>query len=87
MLRQMRKKQINKAREKSPHHRLYMRPVFRLPDGRGAVRVNGKVYASLELACLIGDDTWVRVSKNMGWKIAGVAFDEFNRPFCDLEEI
>ncbi len=85
MLGQIRKEAINKNVEKPQLHKLHTRGVFGLLDGRGAVMVYGTVYASRELSHLIGDTTWVRVSKKHKW--GGVAFDEFNRPFCNLEEV
>jgi hypothetical protein len=87
MVRQARKMGINRRRDKIQPSRLYTRGVFALPDGSGAVRVSGVVYASEELAPFIGDITWVRVSKKPDPGHEGVAFDEFQRPFCFLKKV
>jgi len=83
MLRKIREKDIYKDRKKPRPLRLHTRGVFELPDGRGAVTVNGTVYASKELTGIIGDVAWVRCRP--GW--GGVAFDEFNHPLWKLEEV
>jgi hypothetical protein len=89
MFRHARKIGINRRRDKIQPSRLYTRGVFELPDGSGAVRVNGVVYASEELAPFIGDITWVRVSKKTETDPVheGVAFDEFQRPYCFLKKV
>jgi len=85
MLHKIREETINKKREKLTPYRLHTRAVFELPDGRGAVKVNGAVYASKELIRQIGDTVSVRVSNRTGE--GGAAFDVFKRPFCDLERV
>ncbi|MDR2924186.1 MAG: hypothetical protein LBU85_12710 [Treponema sp.] len=87
MLRQIRKRDVNKEKRKPQPFHLHTRGVFGLPDGRGAVTVKGTVYASKKLRSYIGDIVWVRANNKSKYGGGGVVFDEFGRPLFELDEV